>query len=80
MYKLIGNEEDIMQVAQYTYQTPSTSPIQVGKPDTSVQQGSTGSQAENTNVTEKKAESFAATQVKEVTPTVNSNQLFDIYA
>ncbi len=70
-------EEDVMQIAQYTYQSPSTSAVQIGKRDTSVQQEQS---APNTNQTQKKAESFAATQVKEVTPQVNTNQLLDVYA
>ena len=70
-------EEDIMQIAQYTYQSPSTSAVQVGKRDPNVQQEQN---APNTNETQKKAESFAATQVKGVTPQVNANQLLDVYA
>jgi len=70
-----------MQVAQYTFQSPSTSAVQVGKLDTSsVKQESKNSQAPNTNETQRKAQSFAATQVKAVIPTVNSNQLLDTYA
>jgi len=64
-----------MQVAQYTYQSPSTSAVQVGRPETNAKQEKSVS---NTNQT--KAQNFVATQVKEVTPTVNSNQLLDVYA
>jgi|FLOH01.1.fsa_nt_gi hypothetical protein len=66
-----------MQVAQYTFQSPYSSQVQIGRPDTSVKQEQS---APNTNQTQQKAESFAATQVKEVTPTVNTNQLLDVYA
>jgi len=66
-----------MQVAQYTFQSPSTSQVQIGKPDTSVKQEQS---APNTNQTEQKAKSFAATQVTEVSPTVDSSQLLDVYA
>jgi len=66
-----------MQVAQYTFQSPYSSQVQIGRPDTSVKQEQS---APNTNDTQQKAESFAATQVKEVTPTVNTNQLLDVYA
>jgi len=69
-----------MKVAQYIYQSPSTSAVQVGRPDTSAKEESSGSKAPNTNQIQKKAESFAATQVKPVTPTVNSNQRLDVYA
>jgi len=66
-----------MQVAQYTFQSPSSSPVQTGKLDTSVKQEQS---APNTNKTQEKAQSFATTQVKEVTPSVNTNNLLDIYA
>lgn len=66
-----------MQVAQYTYQSPSTSAVQVGRPDTSVKQEQSAS---STNQTQEKAQSFVATQVKEVIPTVNTKQNLDIYA
>jgi len=69
-----------MQVAQYTYQSPSTSAVQVGRPDTSAKEESSGSKAPNTNQTQEKAQSFAATQVKPVTPAVNSSQSLDVYA
>jgi len=70
-----------MQVAQYTFQSPSPSQVQVGKLDTSAKQEEVfQSVLKNTNETAKKAQSFAATQTKDVTPTVNSNQLLDVYA
>jgi len=70
-----------MQVAQYIFQSPSSSPVQVGKLDTSAQQEqATESMIKNSNTTAKKAESFTATQIKSVTPTVNSNKSLDVYA
>ena len=70
-----------MQVAQYTFQSPSSSAVQVGKLDpTSLKQESKSSQAPNTNETAQKAQSFADTEVKEVVPTVNSNHSLDVFA
>jgi hypothetical protein len=72
-----------MQVAQYTYQSPSPSAIQVGKLDpSSVKDESTKSSAElpkATNETLNKAQSFQATQVQEVKPTVSATSI-DTYA
>ena len=72
-----------MQVAQYTFQSPYPSPVQVGRLDpSSVKEDN----AQNTNQsfnpttqTELKAQSFEATQKQDVKPTVKSNRL-DIYA
>ena len=69
-----------MQVAQYTFQSPSSSPVQVGKIDTSAQQEKESqSVINNSNQTATKAQAFAVTQTKDVTPTVNANQLLDVY-
>ena len=71
-----------MQVAQYTFQSPSTSAVQVGRLDpSSVKENATSTTSQaptSTNETLTKAQSFQATQVKEVTPTV-SNDSLDIY-
>ncbi|MDF1884103.1 hypothetical protein JHD49_09145 [Sulfurimonas sp. SAG-AH-194-C21] len=68
-----------MQVAQYTFQSPSTSQVQVGKLDpSSVKEEKTVS-APVTNQTQIKAQNFAANQVQEVKPTVNATSI-DIYA
>ena len=72
-------EEDVMQVAQYTFQSPSSSQVQIGKPDAIVNQ-SQSSAPTNANETVTKAQSFAATQVSEVKPTVESSKLLDVYA
>jgi len=70
-----------MQVAQYTFQSPSPSQVQVGKLDTSTKQNQESQSFMNsTNETATKAQAFVATQTKDVTPTVNSNQLLDVYA
>jgi hypothetical protein len=71
-----------MQVAQYTYQSPSTSSVQVGRLDpNSVKDNSTNTAAQppkSTNETLIRAQDFQATQTKEVTPTVITNSI-DIY-
>jgi hypothetical protein len=72
-----------MQVAQYTYQSPSSSAVQVGKLDpSSVKDESKKSSAElpkATNETLSKAQGFQATQVQEVKPTVTATSI-DTYA
>jgi len=72
-----------MQVAQYTYQSPSPSAVQVGKLDpSSVKDESAKSSVElpkATNETLSKAQSFKATQVQEVKPTVTATSI-DTYA
>ena len=71
-----------MQVAQYTYQSPSTSAVQVGKLDpSSVKENATSTTSEppkSTNETLAKTQSFQASQTKEVTPTVSENSI-DLY-
>ncbi len=71
-----------MNVAQYTFQSPSASQVQVGRLDPSSVKTETTTQKAptNTNETVNEAQSFAATQVKEVTPTVDSERLLDVYA
>lgn len=71
-----------MQVAQYTYESPSTSAVQVGKLDpSSLKENSTNTRSEppkSTNETLTKAQDFQASQTKEVTPTVSENSI-DLY-
>ena len=77
-----------MNIAQYTFQSPYPNPIQVGRLDpSSVKEEGKGSSSAGSlqsspvvNKTLSDAQSFEATQVREVTPTVNSNQLLDVYA
>ena len=72
-----------MQVAQYTYQSPSTSAVQVGKLDpSSVKEENSKTSSElpaSTNPTLAKAQEFQATQVNEVKPTITQNSI-DVYA
>lgn len=71
-----------MEVAQYTYQSPSTSAVQVGKLDpSSVKENATSTTSElpnSTNETLTKAQEFQASQTQEVTPTVSENSI-DLY-
>ena len=70
-----------MNVAQYTFQSPSSSQVQVGRLDpSSVKEEKTQESPSNIDAVQNAASSFASTQVKEVTPTVNSQQLLDVYA
>ena len=71
-----------MQVAQYTFQSPSTSQVQVGKLDaSSVEQESSSTQSMDVpNKSLSDASTFKASQTSEVTPTVSSEHLLDIYA
>ncbi|MDF1878079.1 hypothetical protein JHD46_00340 [Sulfurimonas sp. SAG-AH-194-C20] len=68
-----------MQVAQYTFQSPSTSQVQVGRLDPSSVKEEKSASAPASDQTQAKAQSFVATQVQEVKPTVNSNSI-DVYA
>jgi len=70
-----------MQVAQYTFQSPSTSQVQVGRLDpSSVKTEKTSSlPSAVTNPTQTKAESFSATQTQVIKPTVSTNSI-DVYA
>jgi len=70
-----------MQVAQYTFQSPSTSQVQVGKLDPSSvkEEKSSSLPSAATNQTQTKAESFIAMQTQEVKPTVTANSI-DVYA
>jgi len=69
-----------MQVNQYTFQSPSTSQVQVGKLDTSAKQDQSNTATPNTNETQQKAQAFVETQKQPVQPTVNTNQLLNVYA
>ena len=80
-------KEDIMEVTQYTYLSPYTSPVQFGRPDASSQKQENSSQ-ESTNTQElpkstneslTEAQEFSASQTQEVKPSVTTNNL-DLYA
>ncbi len=77
-----------MNVGSYIFQSPYSSQVQVGRPDPSVKseegessraQSSSGSFT-TVSPTQQEAQVFEATQVSEVEPTVESNQLLDVYA
>lgn len=72
-----------MQVAMYTYQSPSPNAVQVGRLDpSSVKDESTKSSSQqppSTNATLAKAQNFQATQVQEVKPMVTATSI-DTYA
>jgi len=80
-----------MNVASYTYQSPSTTPIQAGrldpnsvkeseKPQENTEQNNTDLLTRSTNETLQKAQDFQATQVTDVKPTVSSQNSLDLYA
>ncbi|MEN8302925.1 MAG: hypothetical protein ABFQ64_02495 [Campylobacterota bacterium] len=76
-----------MNVAQYTFQSPYSSPVQVGRLDPSSVKEEEGASATSSqqsapvvNETLSSAQNFEATQVSEVTPTVSSSNLLDVYA
>jgi len=71
-----------MQVTQYIFQSPSTSPVQVGRVDpSSVKNESQNSTLPSsvTNQSLQKAESFTQTQKSSVTPSVSSSSSLDLY-
>jgi len=67
-----------MNVAQYTFQSPSPNQFQVGKPDPSSQKSDATT---NSSTSESKTfQTTKITQTKEVEPTVSSEHTLDIYA
>jgi len=74
-----------MEVKRYLFQSPYSSPVQVGRADPSStseskpQQDTSGLDGA-INKTQNEAASFQATQVEEVKPTVSSNNILDTYA
>lgn len=70
-----------MQVQKYLFQSPYSSPVQFGRPDpTTKEDGAQQQLLKSTNETAFKAQVFESSQKKEVTPTVSSNNLLDLYA
>jgi len=69
-----------MEVARYTFQSPYSSPIQVGRPDPSVKKEESSTNESLPDETQQKAKQFAATQVSDVKPVVDTQQLLDTYA
>ena len=76
-------KEADMQVAQYTFQSPYSSPVQVGRLDPSSVENDSSSKSSQTfnapNETEQKAQSFERSEKESVKPSVTQNKL-DIYA
>ncbi len=68
--------------AQYIFQSPYSSSVQVGRPDPSVkkEETQTSDLPSMTNKTQEDAQAFEASQVSEVKPSVESAQLLDVYA
>jgi hypothetical protein len=74
-----------MNVTQYTFQSPYSSPVQVGRPDPSSKQETsaqpdTSGFVKSINTSLSDAKSFQATQTQEVKPTVDTGSNIDIYA
>lgn len=72
-----------MNVTQYTFLSPYSSPVQVGKPDSSSKDDSSTEQSSaglDLNQTLDSAKNFQATQVGEVKIEVESDHLLDTYA
>ena len=80
-----------MNIASYTYQSPSTTAIQVGrldpssvkeseKPQENTEKNNNDMLTSSTNETQQNAQSFLATQVTDVKPTVSSQNSLDLYA
>lgn len=69
-----------MQVAQYTFQSPYSSPIQLGRLDPNSVRNSNAEQSFTPqNETEQKAQQIQSSLKEDVTPSVSANRL-DIYA
>jgi hypothetical protein len=79
-----------MNVSSYLFQSPYSSPIQVGRVDPNAKQEdvkkedtkpqSSTASAPQTDQKQQEAQAFAASQVKEVTPTVKAEKILDTYA
>lgn len=72
-----------MQVAQYLFQSPSTSQVQIGRLDPSTKEDtSTNTQQQSAVPAKTAAEIMTGKSVEtpEITPKVNPNQLLDVYA
>jgi len=74
-----------MNVSSYIFQSPYSSQIQIGRLDPSTQKETSATRSGDSslsvvNTTAQKAQTFEATQTKEVKASVESTQLLDIYA
>jgi len=73
-------KEDAMQIPQYIFKSPYSSPVQYGQLDpNSVKDQNTQSSFNAPNETVQKAQGFAESQQSSVTPSVTQNSI-DIYA
>jgi len=73
-----------MEITRYIFQSPYSSQVQIGRPETITTGGQKGGQddaglIQSTNQSLNNAEAFKATQVQDVKPTVSSVGL-DTYA
>jgi len=69
-----------MQVAQYTFESPYSSPFQVGRLDpNSLKNNSVNQTFTSQNETEQKAKQIQDSLKQDVTPRVSTNKL-DLYA
>ncbi len=72
-----------MNVASYTFQSPYSSQVQVGRLDPSSKQDSDAKETDteiiNNNSSASKAQNSQQVQTSEVKPTVDSAQLLDTY-
>jgi hypothetical protein len=67
-----------MDITRYTFQSPYSSQIQIGKPDV-ITLKSGAELPKSTNESLQKAESFKTTQIQEVTPKVDPKTPLDVY-
>ncbi|MDO8453337.1 MAG: hypothetical protein Q7S59_02055 [Sulfurimonas sp.] len=67
-----------MEITRYLFQSPYSNQVQIGKPDVVALKGD-AELPKSTNEALKNAENFKATQIKEVTPKVDSKEALDIY-
>lgn len=70
-----------MQVAQYIFQSPSPSPVQVGRLDPSSKEDTTSStETEQNDIQTKSAELIPNINTQDNTQKISSNQILDLYA
>lgn len=69
-----------MQVSQYLFQSPSTSPVQVGKLDPSSKEESASNKTSEQVAAPKQELATNPLPIQEVTPKVNTDRLLDTYA
>lgn len=79
------NEEEMMEIQQYLFQSPYSSQVQIGRPDPSAAQNEqtqdqTNALVKSSDQTRQEAQNFQSSQTKEVEPQVSSSKLLDTYA